>query len=313
MSKYNRISSNFKARNDLAFYNLLIPLTILASGVLLSSNNDGFLYWMGQLLLSFFFLQAFILLHECGHLSFFKTKSINKVMGHLFGFLSIIPYYSWQQMHNLHHRWTGWRDKDPTTESTVNPSSSTAKNLIVNISWRLFIPVFYISYKLSNYWNLFKIKRFLSPKKYNKVKNQAIIYIIIYMVLSYFFGMLIVHLFVPAFAISLLLKELIIMTQHSHIEIPVSNNKAVKPISYLGQVKYTRSFYINSYFTQYFLFNFNLHEAHHAHPAIPAYKLSNVDLDILVRPRFISWLVKAKKMNGVDYIFKTSKHTGEMF
>lgn len=313
MIKHKSITSNLKARNDLAFFGLVIPLFLLVSGILLSIKYDGPLYWMGQLLLSFFFLQTFILLHECGHLSFFKTRLLNKVMGHLFGFLSMIPYYSWQQMHNLHHRWTGWRDKDPTTETTTNPSSSSTKNLIVNITWRLFIPVFYISYKLSNYWNLFKIKRFLSPKKYNKVKIQAIIYIIIYMLLSYFFGELIVHLFVPSFAISLLLKESVIMTQHSHIEIPVSNNKEVKPISYLDQVKYTRSFYINTCFTKYFLFNFNLHEAHHAHPAIPAYKLSNVNLDISERPKFFSWLVKAKKMKGVDYIFKTSKHTGEMF
>ncbi|WP_242083502.1 fatty acid desaturase family protein [Aestuariivivens sediminis] len=313
MNKHNTISSNLKARDDLAFYSLLIPMTLLSLGVLLSSNNDGILYWTGQLLLSFFFLQAFILLHECAHLSFFKTRSINKVLGHVFGFLSMIPYYSWQQMHNLHHRWTGWRDKDPTTETTINPSSSAVKNLVVNITWRLFIPVFYLSYKLSNYWNLFKIKRFLSPKKYNRVKTQAIIYILIYILLSYFFGGLMVHIFVPAFAISLLLKELVIMTQHSHIEIPVSNHKEVKPLPYLDQVKYTRSFYIHACFTRYFLLNFNLHEAHHAHPAIPAYKLSKVNLAISERPTFISWFIKAKKMKGVDYIFKTSKHTGEFF
>ena len=313
MIKHKLITSNLKSRNDFAFFGLVIPLGLLVSGTLLSIKYDGILYWIGQILLSFFFLQSFILLHECAHLSFFKTRSINKVMGHLFGFLSMIPYYSWQQMHNLHHRWTGWRDKDPTTETTTNPSSSNTKNLIVNIAWRLFIPVFYISYKLSNYWNLFKIKRFLNPKKYNKVKNQTIIYITIYFGLSFFFGSYILHHFIPAFIISLLWKELIIMTQHSHIEIPVSNNKEVKPISYLNQVKYTRSFYTNSFFAKYFLFNFNLHEAHHAHPAVPAYKLSYIKLDLSEKPKFFHWLFKAKKMKGVDYIFKTSKQTGEIF
>jgi omega-6 fatty acid desaturase (delta-12 desaturase) len=313
MMKQKMIKSNLKARNNLAFFSLIVPLILCITGMLLSLKNDGIVYWSGQLLLSFFFLQTFILLHECAHLSFFKTRLLNNLMGHLFGFLSMIPYYSWQQMHNLHHRWTGWRDKDPTTESTVSPSSSKAKNSIVNIAWKLGIPLFYVSYKLSNYWNLFKIKRFLSPKKYNKVKIQVVIYIIIYALLSYFFGELIIHLFIPAFTFSLLLKELVIMTQHSHIEIPLSNKKEVKPISYLNQVKYTRSFYINSYFAKYFLFNFNLHEAHHAHPAIPAYKLSNVNLNTLENPKFISWFIKAKKMKGVDYIFKTSKHTGEVF
>ncbi|WP_242206512.1 fatty acid desaturase family protein [Aestuariivivens insulae] len=313
MTTRKMIPSHLKARNDLAFYSLIIPLVLLVSGVGLSTNHDWPLYWIGQVILSFFFLQTFILLHECAHLSFFKTRFFNIVMGHLFGFLSMIPYYSWQQMHNQHHRWTGWRDKDPTTETTTKPSSSTTKNLIINIAWRLFIPVFYLSYKLSNYWNLFKIKRFLNQRKYNKVKTQIIMYFIMYMLFNYFFGELIVHFFIPSFTISLLLKELIIMTQHSHIEIPVSNKKEVKPISYLDQVKYTRSFYINPYLAKYFLFNFNLHEAHHAYPAIPAYKLSFIDLDIPKKPKFLNWFIKAKKMKGVNYIFKTSKHTGETF
>jgi fatty acid desaturase len=131
--------------------------------------------------------------------------------------------------------------------------------------------------------------------------------------LFYFFWEYIVQIFIFSFAISLLWKELVIMTQHSHIEIPISNQKEVKPISYLEQVKYTRSFYVHTIFAKYFLFNFNLHEAHHAHPAIPAYKLSSINLDTSRRPTFFYWLFRAKKMKGVDYIFKTSKHTGEVF
>ncbi|WP_223548456.1 fatty acid desaturase [Aestuariivivens sp. NBU2969] len=313
MNQNKTISKNLKARNDIAFFSLLIPVTLLVSGVLLSIKYEGLLYWVGQLVLSFFFLQTFILLHECAHLSFFKSRSINVVFGHLFGILSFIPYYSWQQMHNLHHRWTGWRDKDPTTESTISPSSSKVKNCIVNIAWKLCIPLFYLSYKLSNYWNLFKIKRFLNPKKYKKVKTQFLVYLAVYAMLFYFFWKYIVQVFIFAFAISLLWKELVIMTQHSHIEIPISNNKEVKPISYLDQVQYTRSFYVNLFFAKYFLFNFNLHEVHHAHPGIPSYKLSDIKLEAHQKPNFFYWLFKAKKMKGVDYIFKSSKHTGEMF
>jgi fatty acid desaturase len=195
----------------------------------------------------------------------------------------------------------------------VSPSSSKAKNSIVNIAWKLGIPMFYLSYKLSNYWNLFKIKRFINPKKYRKVKTQVLVYLFVYALLFYFFWKFIVQVFIFAFAISLLWKELVIMTQHSHIEIPISNQKEVKPISYLEQVKYTRSFYVHTIFAKYFLYNFNLHEAHHAHPAIPAYKLASINIDTPRRPAFFYWFYRAKKMKGVDYIFKTSKHTGEFF
>ena len=302
---------NFEAQNMSAIYCLFVPMALAFSGLLLALSSKTYLYWSGQLILSLFFLQTFILLHECAHLNFFKTRILNVIFGHLFGGLSLIPFYSWQQMHNLHHRWTGWRDKDPTTETTITPSKSRIVNSIINIAWGLFIPLFYLSYKFSNYWNLFKIKRFVNPKKYNKVRFQVIVYFVVYMLLGYFFGEFLIRFLVPAFVIGLVWKELVIMTQHSHVEMPISNHNEVKPFSYLEQVKYTRSFYLNAFISKYFLFNFNLHEAHHAYPGIPAYKLSHIDLNTTQTPKFLIWLYNAKSMKGVDYIFKTSKQTGK--
>ena len=46
---------------------------------------------------------------------------------------------------------------------------------------------------------------------------------------------------------------------------------------------------------------------------IPAYKLAAIHLETLRKPTFFYWLYRAKRMQGVDYIFKTSKHTGELF
>jgi len=302
---------NFEAKNSSAFYFLIIPVLLVVSGWFLSFSFNIYLYWTGQLILSVFFLQTFILLHECAHLNFFKTRILNVIFGHLFGGLSLIPFYSWQQMHNLHHRWTGWRDKDPTTETTITPSKSKFTHFVINLAWWLFIPLFYLSYKLSNYWNLFKIKRFVNPKKYKKVRFQVIVYFVVYAVLGYFFWGFLMRFLVPAFAISLVWKELVIMTQHSHVEMPISTNDEVKPFSYLEQVKYTRSFYLNTFVSKYFLFNFNLHEAHHAYPGIPSYKLSYIDLNIAHAPMFLKWLYNAKSMKGVDYIFKTTKQTGK--
>ena len=105
-------------------------------------------------LLSVFFTQCFILLHECGHLHFFKGQQLNRILGHVFGLLSGIPFYTWMNMHNLHHKWTGWRDLDPTTEKTIKPSSLAVIRIIVNVAWFLFIPIFYLGYMFSNYWNL---------------------------------------------------------------------------------------------------------------------------------------------------------------
>lgn len=103
------------------------------------------------------------------------------------------------------------------------------------------------------------------------------------------------------------------MTQHSHIEIPISNGEDVKPVKFAEQVQYSRSFYINKAVARIFLFNFNLHEAHHVYPGIPSYWLDHVDLGIEEKPRYSQWFRKAKSMKAEDYVFRTSKHTEEFF
>ena len=305
--------SSFKSNNRKAVTSLMIPFALLFTGIYLSYIDILWFYFGGQFILSFFFLQTFILLHECGHFSFFKSRLLNHVFGQIFGILTIIPFYNWRQIHYLHHIWTGWRDKDPTTEKTVEPSNSKAIRIITNISWRLYIPIFFLSYKFSNYWNLNKIKRFLNVEKYRIAVVNLVLYILIYAVLIYFFGGFLLVYVLPAFLLSLVWKELVILTQHSHIEIPVSNGNNVRPVSTLKQVEYSRSFYINPFISQYFLFGFNLHEVHHAYPGIPAYWLQNIDLGIEKKPKYKDWLSQAKSMKGEDYIFRTSKHTGINF
>jgi omega-6 fatty acid desaturase (delta-12 desaturase) len=305
--------SKLKANNIKAFASLTVPFVLLFSGTYLSLISYLWLYLAGQLILSIFFLQTFILLHECGHFSFFKSRFLNVIFGHLFGLLTMIPFYTWQQMHYLHHIWTGWRDKDPTTEKTVEPGNSRIIRIITNLSWRFYIPVFFLSYKLSNYWNLIKIKRFLSAEKYRIALVNVTVYIVIYALLIIFFGHFILVNLLPAFLLSLVWKELVILTQHSHIEIPVSNGNEVRPVSTLKQIEYSRSFYINPILSHYFLFGFNLHEVHHAYPGLPAYWLQNIDLGIEKKPKYREWFSQAKSMKGEDYIFRTSKHTGIKF
>jgi fatty acid desaturase len=310
MAKQQNISS-FKANNTKALSYLIIPTIIATAGMTLSLKDDLTFYVIGQFLLSIFFLQTFILLHECAHLNFFKSRSLNVFFGNVFGVFTVIPFYSWQHMHNLHHKWTGWRDKDPTTEKTVEPSKSPIMRTAANIAWWLFIPLFYLAYKISNYWNVFKIKRHLQPNKYNKAVFHICIYLSFYLCLLLLFPEFVIRVFAISFSISLIWKELVIMTQHSHIEIPISDGGKVKPVAYIDQVPFTRSFFLNNTIARYLLFNFNLHEAHHMYPGLPAYWLDQVSINEARAPTYIQWFKKAKSMKGEDNVFRTSKHTGE--
>ena len=65
---------------------LVIPLSVLAGGLL---------------------VRVFIIFHDCGHGSFFKSRRANDVWGFVTGLLSFTPYHHWKWEHSVHHATTG--------------------------------------------------------------------------------------------------------------------------------------------------------------------------------------------------------------
>ncbi|GAB4312815.1 MAG: fatty acid desaturase [Bacteroidales bacterium] len=71
-------------------------------------------YWI-TLLLSMpaagFLVRIFIIFHDCGHGSFLKSKTLNKVVGIIAGALSFTAYHKWHAQHQVHHQTVGDLDK----------------------------------------------------------------------------------------------------------------------------------------------------------------------------------------------------------
>ena len=56
-------------------------------------------------------VRLFILQHDCGHGSFFKSKRLNDVIGFALGVLVLTPYHCWRRQHALHHATSGDLDR----------------------------------------------------------------------------------------------------------------------------------------------------------------------------------------------------------
>ena len=65
---------------------LVLPLAVLAGALL---------------------VRVFIIFHDCGHGSFFQSRSANDLVGFLAGILTFTPYYHWRWEHAIHHRNAG--------------------------------------------------------------------------------------------------------------------------------------------------------------------------------------------------------------
>lgn len=63
------------------------------------------------LLTSGFLIRVFIIFHDCGHQTFFRTKKMNNFWGRITGVLTFTPFYIWSADHAKHHAHSGNLDK----------------------------------------------------------------------------------------------------------------------------------------------------------------------------------------------------------
>ncbi len=83
--------------------NTLIPYFVLW-GLMIWSIKISYWITLGLAVpAAGFLMRAFIIFHDCGHGSFFKSKKANDFLGRITGFLNFTPYYRWRHDHALHH------------------------------------------------------------------------------------------------------------------------------------------------------------------------------------------------------------------
>ena len=104
VARYKRSSllkSGWQVTNSLLPFLGLWYLMYLAAGQ----------YWWLTLLLALptagFLVRIFIIQHDCGHHSFFRSRRANDVLGFLCGVLTLTPYHFWRRTHARHHVTSG--------------------------------------------------------------------------------------------------------------------------------------------------------------------------------------------------------------
>ena len=71
-------------------------------------------YWLTLALAipaGFLVVRSFIIFHDCGHGSFFKSKKANDFLGFITGMLTFTPYGHWTWQHAVHHQTSGDLDR----------------------------------------------------------------------------------------------------------------------------------------------------------------------------------------------------------
>ena len=235
-------------------YWLMLPLAILAAG---------------------FLARIFIIFHDCGHGSFFKSKRVNNTMGVVAGLLNLTPYRYWRWQHALHHGTAGDLDR----RGSGDIWTLTVQEYIQSTRWRRF------AYRLArNPIVLFAIAplyvfavhhRFAvaaAPKRERqsvRVTNWALLGITL--VMSAMIGLkafLLIQLTLTAFAGAAGLWLFYIQHQFEGAYWVRSEDWDYTAVALKGS-----SFYKLPRILQWFTGNIGFHHIHHLSPRIPNYHL----------------------------------------
>jgi omega-6 fatty acid desaturase (delta-12 desaturase) len=296
-------------RQGLAVTTGVAATTILA---LWLSLDGGWLRWAaGQVLLGGALVQWFTVLHECGHRTLFRNRRLNALTGTIAGFLTMIPYRVWVRVHGRHHKWTGWRDIDPTMESVVSRQLSRFERTLINVCWRLWIPLFSTMYRVENYWKPGRLRTmFARPEDQRSMLRNAVLQLAAYGALVVILGpSVLARAAAAGILLSLIVEDLLFLSQHTHVPQNVSDGDHVDPVPAIGQEVFTRSLRLPAIVSSWLL-HFDAHELHHMYPFVPGYHLRRIPYRTVNEVSWWEWVRVSKRLRGVTLLFESRRDTG---
>jgi omega-6 fatty acid desaturase (delta-12 desaturase) len=89
------------------FLSVIAPIGALWFAIWVAANRSPWLVAPATVVLSLFLLRGFVLMHDCGHASLFRSKALNRIGGFLLGVLAGMPQPVWAENHRYHHTTNG--------------------------------------------------------------------------------------------------------------------------------------------------------------------------------------------------------------
>jgi fatty acid desaturase len=284
-------------------------LTVLGAWL---SLRTGFAGWAaGQLVTAAALLHWFVILHECGHETLFRSRRWHRIVGPVAGALSIIPFASWTRVHGRHHKWTGWQDLDPTAAALAPRHRPRAVTAIVNACWRLWIPLFSCVYRLVNYWNAPRLLRMFPARR----DRRALLTGMAALACVYAAAIALAGFATCARAgflavfLSFVAQDVLLLSQHAHVPQHVSHGARVRPYPAPEQEVFTRSLRLPGWASAWLL-NFDAHELHHMYPFVPGYRLRAIDYHPVNEVGWWEWVRRARQLRGEVLLFQDRHESG---
>jgi len=114
--------------------NTLVPYAVLWYLMYLSLAVSWWLTLPLAVLAGAFLVRVFVIFHDCGHGSFFKSPAANHAVGAITGILTFTPYFHWRWEHAIHHASAGDLDR----RGTGDVWTLTVQEYLAASRWKRF-------------------------------------------------------------------------------------------------------------------------------------------------------------------------------
>lgn len=222
-----------------------------------------------------FLVRVFIIFHDCGHGSFFKSRTANDIVGFICGVLTFTPYYHWRWEHAIHHATAGDLDR----RSVGDIWTMTVQEYLEATRWKRF------TYRLArNPFVLFVVaplflflvlQRFSSgkanPRERESVQWMNLAIVVMVAGLSWLVGLkayLVIQLIAMTVAASAGVWMFYVQHQFEDVYWERGEHWDFTAAALQGS-----SFYKLPRILQWFSGNIGFHHIHHLSPRIPNYNL----------------------------------------
>ena len=256
---------------------------------------------------AFFMVRIFIIQHDCGHQSFFKSKKLNNVVGYTCSLFSSIPYKYWARVHNFHHGHNGQlevREVGDIPTLTVNEyQARTAWGKLKYRIWRMPIITFVIApffyFTVSNRIPLFKnqLKNMRSLSR-SQLRNNIII-VLLYAGLAWLLGWK-QFLFIQFTLIFLfgIIAFWFFYVQHQH---EASYKQWKENWNYLLSAIRGSSYYKLPKVFQWLTGNIGIHHIHHLSSLIPNYNLEKCMKENKILNKYVTTIGFWESLKMIKY------------
>jgi len=220
--------------------------------------------------------RTFIIMHDCGHGSFFSSRRANDIVGVLTGFLTFMPYAKWRREHALHHASSGDLDRRGVGDIyTLTMKEYFAKGWMGRLAYRLTrTPVFLLTIGPVYFFVHQRIPSLRKGAARDELMSVLLTNVSVVGLIAILVMVLgtetLVTTYLPAYYLSLLGGIWLFFAQHQfedaywaeHQEWDYAN-AAIRGSSYLKLPR----------IMQWFTGNIGLHHVHHLAPKVPNYRL----------------------------------------